>query len=139
MRLLLRNLQDVYYANPTGWTYAQDANGFKTGDKEVSYSEPVKVRMSVAPSLGTNSFGTQSLATIEPYGMVTGYTHRAFTTDMKCSMSEESRVWYGITPTITVIEDGVEREEHVPHNYEVVYKTAGLNHLIYYLKEVDVK
>jgi hypothetical protein len=35
--------------------------------------------------------------------------------------------------------DGEESEETVPHNFEVVRKAKSLNHLIYYLKEVDVQ
>jgi hypothetical protein len=54
-------------------------------------------------------------------------------------MEEQSKVWYGITPTRTVTIDGVETEEEVPHNFVVVRKSKSLNHLIYYLKEVDVQ
>ena len=139
MRVLSRNKQDLYYANPTGWQYAEDENGFKTGEKTITYGTPVKTRMSMAISSGANNLGSQGMAEIEPYGIVTGYTHRAVTEDLNCDMYEESKVWFGITPTRTVTVDGVETEEAVPHNFEVVRKAKSLNHLIFYLKEVDVQ
>ena len=135
MRVLERNKQDIWYANPTGITYATDENGFKTGEKQITYEPPIKKRMSMAISSGANNLGSQGIATVEPYGIVTGYTHRAVTEDLNCTMGEESRVWFGILPTKTV--DGQEVE--VPHNFEVVRKAKSLNHLIYYLKEVDVQ
>lgn len=139
MRVLERNKQTLFYANPTGFVYATDSNGFKTGEKTVSYGNPVEVRMSMAISSGANNLGSQGMAEIEPYGIATGYTHRAVTEDLNCPMAEESRVWYGRTPTITVTVDGVETEVENPHNFEVVRKAISLNHLIYYLKEVDVQ
>lgn len=139
MRVLERNKQTLFYANPTGFVYATDSNGFKTGEKTVSYGNPVEVRMSMAISSGANNLGSQGMAEIEPYGIATGYTHRAVTEDLNCPMAEESRVWYGRTPTTTVTVDGVETEVENPHNFEVVRKAISLNHLIYYLKEVDVQ
>ena len=134
MRVLERNKQDIWYANPTGVTYATDTNGFKTGEKTITYGNPVKTRMSMAISSGANNLGSQGIAEVEPYGIVTGYTHRAVTEDMSCAMSEESKVWFGIEPT-KVVDN---KEVAVPHNFEVVRKAKSLNHLIYYLKEVDV-
>ena len=55
------------------------------------------------------------------------------TEDLTCPMDETSHIWYGIEPTKTV--EGV--TVAVPHNYVVVRKAKSLNHLIYYLKEVD--
>ena len=139
MRVLERNKQDIWYANPTGFVYAEDSNGFKTGEKTISYETPVKTRMSMAISSGANNLGSQGIAEVEPYGISTGYTHRAVTEDLNCSMGEESRVWFGIEPTRIVIVDGKETEIPVSHNFEVVRKAKSLNHLIYYLKEVDVQ
>ena len=134
VRLLQRNKKDIWFSNPTGCSYATDANGFKTGEKVITYSVPVKTQMSISISSGANNLGSQGMADIQPYGLTTGYTHRAATEDMNCAMGEESHVWYGITPTVLV--NGVET---VPHNFVVVRKAVSLNHLIYYLKEVDVQ
>lgn len=146
MRVLERNKKDLWYANPTGTSYVTDNNGLKTGEKEVAYGTPVKVRMSMAISSGANNLGSQGIAELEPWGIVTGYTARAVTEDMNCPMAEDSHVWYGIEPTSIVSheinENGqttvVETEVPNPYNYTVVRKAKSLNHLIYYLKEVDV-
>ena len=147
MRNLSRNKKDLWYANQTGeFTWVFDSNGHRTGEREHVYSEPVKVRMSMAISSGANNLGSQGIATLEPYGLVTGYTARAVTEDLDCPMNETSRVWYGIEPTKTVTVthevngETVTEEQvvNVPHIYMVVRKAKSLNHLIYYLKEVDV-
>lgn len=134
---MARNKQDLWYANPTGWTYVTDSNGFKTGDKEVTYGEPVKIRVSIAPSASVSTPGSMNLAVLESYGIVTAYTHKALTDDLNCAMNEESRVWYGVEPTRTVTVNGEETTEDVPSNLTVVRKEKTLNVLAYYLKEVD--
>lgn len=145
MRILARNKKDLWYANPVSSSYVTDNNNLKTGEKEVVYAEPQKVKMSMAISSGANNLGSQGMASVEPYGLVTGYTARAVTEDLNCPMEEQSRVWYGILPTRTrtveTTANGqtttVEEEVPVPYNYTVVRKAKSLNHLIYYLKEVD--
>ena len=134
MHVLERNKQTLWFANKTGEGYVTDANGFKTGDKDIRYTEPVQVRMSMAISSGANNLGSQGMAELARYGITTGYTHRAVTEDMDCPMNEESLVWYRIQPTKEVDGEIVP----VPHNFKVVRRAESLNHLIYYLKEVDV-
>ena len=146
MRTLARNRQEIWYATHKAESYVVDTNGLKTGEKEQTYNTPVKTRMSMAISSGANNLGSQGMVTLDPYGITTAYTHRAVTEDMNCSMDEESIVWFGIEPTRTVTESRVvngetvtvETEVPVPHNFTVVRKAKSLNHLIYYLKEVDV-
>lgn len=140
MRILERNKQDLWYSNPTGTvSYKTDTNGFKTGEKTIAYGTPVKVRMSMAISSGANNLGSQGMANIEPYGLVTGYTHRAVTEDINCQMGELSYIWFGILPTHDETVNGQTVQVANPHNFVVVRKARSLNHLIYYLKEVDVQ
>jgi len=146
MRVLARNKQDIWYANRQSETYVTDNNGLKTGEKTQTYGNPVKARMSMAISSGANNLGSQGMVTLDPYGITTAYTHKAVTEDMTCTMNEESKVWYGILPTRTVTVTKTvngqttteEQEVPVPHNFKVVRKAKSLNHLIFYLKEVDV-
>jgi hypothetical protein len=154
MRVLARNKKDIWYSNPVTKSYVIDNNGFKTGEKEITYGTPVKERMSMAISSGANNLGSQGMVALDPYGLTTAYTHNAITEDMNCPLDEEALVWYERTPTVmetrtrTVEEtiDGEvtthtiteEVEVPVPHNFKVVRKAKSLNHLIYYLKEVDV-
>ena len=134
MRVLSRNKKELWYANRTGESYVVDANGLKTGEKEESYSTPVKMKASMSISSGANNLGSQGMVSLEPYGLTTAYTHNAITEDMNCPMDEEALIWYERKPVKIV--DGV--EVPVPHNFKVVRKATSLNHLIYYLKEVDV-
>lgn len=146
MHVLGRNKEYLWYANPTGEQYVTDANGYKTGERKITYATPTKVKMSMAISSGANNLGSQGMAELERYGIATGYTHRAVTDDMDCPMGEESLVWYKIEPTRIETRERIingQRQEvqtliPVPHNFKVVRKAQSLNHLIYYLKEVDV-
>ena len=134
MRVLARNKQDIWYSNRSSESYVVDTNGLKTGEKTQTYGTPVKTKMSMAISSGANNLGSQGMAILDPQGITTAYTHKAITEDMNCLMSEESHVWYGIEPT-TIVNN---KEVAVPYNFTVVRKAKSLNHLIYYLKEVDV-
>lgn len=146
MRLLARNKQTLWFANPSGTSWVTDSNGLKTGEKTITYGTPVSAKMSVAISSGANNLGSQGMAELERYGIKTGYTHRATTEDLSCTMGEESIIWFGIPHEQTVqtqVEvngqmQTVETTEILPHNFQVVRKARSLNHLIYYLKEVDV-
>ena len=146
MRLLSRNKKDVWFANPTSVSYATDTNGFKTGEKTITYGNAEKARMVVSVSSGANNLGSQGMAELQQFGITTGYTHRATTEDLNCEMGEESIVWFGV-PHERVVEQEVvvngqtqtiETTERLPFNFRVVRKAKSLNHLIYYLKEVDV-
>lgn len=127
MRVLTRNKQTLWYKNAIGAEPVLDENGLRTGNIQNTYSEAIRAEMSMAISSGANNLGSQGMAEVEPYGLITGYTHRAVTEDMDCSMNEESLVWYGRNP------------ETESYNFRVVRKAKSLNHLIYYLKEVDAE
>jgi len=146
VRLLERNKTELWWANPTGSTYVTDSNGLKTGEKTIAYGTPVSAKFSVAISSGANNLGSQGMAELERYGISTGYTHRATTEDLNCTLSEDSIVWYGV-PHEQIVESQelvngemqtVSTTVLLPHNFSVVRKSKSLNHLIYYLKEVDV-
>ena len=134
MHTLNRNKRDLWYALLTGKTELRNADGLLTGESEFTYSDPVKVRMSMSISSGANNLGSQGMVTLEPYGITTAYTHRMVTEDMSCPINEESLIWIGKEPTETV--NGEVRQ--VPHNFKVVRVARSLNHIISYVKEVDV-
>ena len=145
MRLLARNKEELWFANPTGSSWVTDNNGLKTGEKEIAYGTPQSAKMSIAISSGANNLGSQGMAELERYGITTGYTHRATTEDMNCEMGEESSVWFNVPHERTVQSQvevngqmqTIETSEILPYNFKVVRKAKSLNHLIYYLKEVD--
>jgi len=146
VRLLARNKQTLWFANPSASAWVTDENGLKTGEKTITYGTPQSAKMSIAISSGANNLGSQGMAELEMYGIATGYTHRATTEDMNCAMGEESIIWFGVpherilqqTVEINGETQTVETTELLPHNFQVVRKAKSLNHLIYYLKEVDV-
>ena len=146
MRLLSRNKQNVWFASPVDIVAKTDANGFRTGEKVNVYSKPVCERMSLAISSGANNLGSQGMAELEPYGLVTGYTHRAVTENMNCTMNEESIIWLDdLDPSLwsNYTDKQWENKQKAgecplpAYRFRVVRKTASKNHLIYYLKEVD--
>ena len=146
MRVLERNKKDLWFANRASESYVVDANGHKTGEKEQTYGTPQKIRVSMSMSSGANNLGSQGMVTLDPYGITTAYTHNAVTEDMNCPLDEEAIVWYEREPYITEIRTKTVNGETVteevqipvPHNFKVVRKAKSLNHLIYYLREVDV-
>ena len=134
MRLLSRNKREMWYANRIDEAEVTDEHGLLTGEKEELYGEPVRMRVVMSISSGANNLGSQGMVTLDPYGITTAYTHNAITEDMNCPLNEEALIWYGRTPTKVV--NGV--TVNVPHNFKVVRKAKSLNHMIYYLREVDV-
>lgn len=128
MHTLNRNKQDLWYSLKIRTEEVRDEQtGLLTGEHRVIYSEPVETRMSMSISSGANNLGSQGMVTLDPYGITTAYTHRMVTHDMNCPINEESLIWIGRTPT-----DGA-------HNFKVVRVARSLNHIIYYVKEVDVR
>lgn len=126
MHTLNRNRVELWYSLKTGEEEIRDENGLLTGEHRMTYSTPVKVRMSMAISSGANNLGSQGMAELDPYGITTAYTHRMVTHDMGCPIDEESLIWIRKTP------------EQGTHNFKVVRVARSLNHIIYYVKEVDV-
>lgn len=133
MRVLERNKKVLWFANRLSESYVVDTNGFKTGEKEQTYGTPQRMRASMSISSGANNLGSQGMVALDPYGLTTAYTHNAVTEDMNCPLDEEALVWYGREPTKVVDSVTVP----VPYNFKVVRKAQSLNHLIYYLREVD--
>ena len=128
MHTLNRNKQDLWYSLKIRTEEVRDEQtGLLTGEHRVIYSEPVETRMSMSISSGANNLGSQGMVTLDPYGITTAYTHRMVTHDMNCPINEESLIWIGRTPT-----DGA-------HNFKVVRVARSLNHIIYYVKEVDAR
>ena len=145
MRCLERNKKPLWFANRTSESYATNSIGLKTGEKLQTYETPQKIRCSMSISSGANNIGSQGMVTLNSYGLTTAYTHNAITEDINCPLKEDGILWYGREPshteTVTKTVNGQTVTEDVevpnPHNYVVVRKAESLNHLIYYLQEVD--
>ena len=117
MRELERNKQRIYYALYTGKVDAVDANGYKTGEKTKSYSDPVSFRINVSPARGN--------ADREIFGIDLSYTRTMTTDKLDCPIDEDTILWIG-------------HDTSEPHNYIVVRKAQSLNDIVYAIREVTI-
>lgn len=122
---LAQNRQKIWYAEFSGYTDALDDNGYKTGEKIKSYTEPQSFLIYVAPSRGD----TVNM----PFGLSRDYTNVMSTCDLSCPITEDSVLWIGISPY-----SSDESVADVPHNYTVERVAKGLNTILYAVKRVEV-
>lgn len=126
MQTLERNKIGFWYALKLSSQEVRDEDGLLESEAEITYGEPVYAEMSMSISSGANNLGSQGMVELEPFGITTAYTHRMVTEDMDCPIDEETILWIDKEPT-----DGA-------HNFKIVRVARSLNHIIYYVKEVDV-
>ena len=117
MRTLNRNKRSVYYALRTGETTEYDEYGNETGESTPTYSEAVAIRANVSAATGEDA--------VQAFGNFTGYSRTMCIADNTCPITEDSIIWFGISPT-------------QPHNYIVVRKADSKNGLMFALQEVTV-
>lgn len=90
MRGMVRNQQSFWYALYQGATDVVDGNGYLTGEKAISYTEPVKADASISRATGitfTEEFGTEA-----------DYDKVIVTFDMDCPIDEHSVLYVDVTP-----------------------------------------
>lgn len=117
MRELEINKQLIHYALFKGYTDAVDSDGYKTGEKTKSYSDPVALRINVSPARGN--------ADREVIGIDCQYSRTLTTADLNCPIQEDSILWIGVPTT-------------EPHNYVVARKAESLNDIVYAIREVTL-
>jgi len=117
MRSLERNKQTFYYALYNGVTEVVDENGDYTGEKEVSYSAPVKYRANISAAKGESETA--------PFGVETNYSKTISTNDMNCPIQEDSVLWIDRDPTTEA------------YNFLVVKVAKSLNSILYAIREVS--
>lgn len=117
MHTLKRNQQTITYSLYQGQTEKVDENGDYTGEKELSYSIPVSMRMFVSASKGE--------ADIERFGIDVKYS-RTMTTDMmNCPIDEYTRLWIDTSPN----------EDYSNNDYYVTKVAKSLNNIVYAIEE----
>ena len=126
MRLMKRNLKQVWYKLYRGNVNVVDDKGYETGEKRIIYDDPVKLMCNVSPATG--------LAQHEQFGVVENYDKIIITDKMDCPINEN---------TILYIADELNRRlvipQHTFENYKeyVVRRVAkSLNHISYGVSEV---
>lgn len=124
MRDLLRNQQTFYYALYDGKEDVTDTSGLKTGEKRISYSEPVAMKANISPNNGTTY--------VAAFGLDLQYSNTIVTCDMECPISETSILWIGIEPEGS-------KGNPIPHNYIVKRVAKGLNNILYAVDKVELR
>ena len=118
MQTLGINTQKVWYAMYSGYTDITE-DGFKTGDKDVIYHDPVSMWANVSPQHG--------MVYYEPFWGNLDYDRTMVTADMDCPIDEHTVLWVGCEPSASA-----------PYNYIVQGVAESLNSITYALKEVSV-
>lgn len=123
MQSLSANKRKLYYALFVSSTDKVDSQGYKTGGKEKTYTEPVELWANVSAARGT--------AETEQFGINDNYDRTITTTDLTLPIQEDTILWIGIEPL-----DG--QSHPVPHNYKVVRVARSVNSITYAIRKVSV-
>ena len=119
-----RNLKSVWYQLYQGKTPVLDEDGWETGETEITYGEPVEMKVNVSPAVGN--------AQQEIFGTLESYDKVVMTDDMSCPIDEN---------TVMFIDREPEYEEETlvnTHDYIVKRVAKSLNHISYGVAKVNV-
>lgn len=105
MKLLKRNTKPFYFCNYEGEEDILDAEGYKTGEKRVLYSEPIRLYGNISPEKGS--------VQLEMFGNFTDYD-RVILLDSDYGIDEN---------TILFVDKEPEMEGRPVHDY-IVRKVA---------------
>ena len=143
MHTLARNKQPVWYALLKGKTERLDENGFRTGQYDLEYEEPVLAPMNIRWDVGAVRLEQQGLAASGKRRMVTG--------DMDCPITLGTVLWVNEEPqypdNTAVVGYAVVGQAIVgeigprtckPNYYVCETPQKSLNHIAYIVEEVSV-
>ena len=99
-----------------------DSNGNYTGETEVTYATPVKIRANVSPATGQSN--------LEMFGNLTDYDRVVVTDQVSIPIDENSVLWIDAAPT----ENGVDG-----YNYIVRRVARSFNSVAIAVRKVDVE
>ena len=126
MRSLSRNKVRIFYANYQGKTALNDEYGNLTGEYEISYSHPVKVRANVSAARGES--------TTRQFGDDVRYDRIIVLDDPKFPIAETSVLWIDTLPEIKA--DGT---TDTPYDYIVKQVATSLNSVSIAVSKVSVR
>lgn len=122
MKLMRINTRIIHYALYKGeGDPILDKDGFETGEREILYSDPIKLRCNVAPP-------EKGASLTDVFGVLEDYDRIIITDDMSCPIDEYSVLWVDSLP------DG-----NTPHDYTVWRVAKYLTHIAYAVRKVKVK
>lgn len=120
MRTLQRNKRDVWYALYQGVTELTDSDGNYTGEEDITYSAPVKIRANVSPATGQSNE--------EMFGNLADYDKVIVTDEVDIPVDENSILWIDAVPTTGI----------VGYNYIVRRVARSFNYVAIAVRKVDV-
>lgn len=118
MRLVKRNLKPIWYSLYNGRIPVVDVDGYETGETEISYSNPVQIKVNVSPASGQ--------AQSEMFGTLEDYDKVIITDQMACPINENSVLYVDVVP------------EGNTYDYIVKRVAKSLNHISYAISRVKV-
>ena len=87
MKALSRNKQTFYYALYKEYAPVYDANGYRTGEKAVTYKDIVRMRGNISAARGT--------ADLEQFGIEVNYNKTIVLAGTDCPIAEDTVLWLG--------------------------------------------
>ena len=115
----MRNKRPVTYKNYVSTEYVTDTSGNKTGRKEVVYSDPKIMYVSVSTPTGN--------AVLEMFGTNENYD-KVIVADGRLDISENSILWVDVS-----------YDTDVPFDYTISKIVRNHNYLTIGIRKVDVK
>lgn len=82
MKIMNRNKSPFWYLLYQGTELGKDAGGYETGEKNVKYADPVKMKANISPAAG--------YAQIQQFGQFISYDKVIITDDMTCPIDENA-------------------------------------------------
>ena len=95
-----------------------DDDGYRTGEREVIYSDPVRIKVNASAVVGGETL-------VAAFGTVDNYDLVVVTDDMSCPIDEHSVLWINTDP-----------DEDQPYDYRVYRVARFLNHIAYAVTKV---
>ena len=120
MRNLQRNCQPFYYSLYIGEAYRTDANGYRTTEKILTYSEPVYKEAPISARTGQTD--------IQLFGTELNYDRVIYTTE-KLPIDEYSLLYVETEPDLENYSDGTKAD------YQVKKSATYLNQYVYAIKK----
>ena len=117
MRNLMRNVTKISYKLYLGEQDLLDDDGYRTGEKGISYSDFNECYMSIS--------GNKSDSEMSQFGRNLDYDRTMSTADMKCDIDEHSLLW-------------IEADINGAHNFIVKKRSVTPNQIQFAIKQVNV-
>ncbi len=126
MRTLRRNRVKCYYACYEGEKLITNAEGYYTGEKELTYSKPIMLMANISQATG--------LSSAEQFGGNLDYDKSIVLDMCPKGFNEYSRLWIDTMPTLNT--DGT---TDTPHDYTVKRIAKSLNSLSIAVAKVNIQ